>query len=117
MEVRAIEKVGARDAYVVVGYPEGDTPERLYFDAQSGLLLRRAVYLPTAAGPSPFEMDFDDYRDEGGVKIPFVIRMNPASQRTEIGTSSTLRVLKVQTNVAIDDARFTKPQPRPRPAQ
>jgi len=114
VEVRGIEAVGARQAYVVVGFLEGDTPERLYFDTQTGLLLRRAVSLPTAVGQSPFEMDFDDYRDTGGgVKIPFVIRMNPASQRTELGTSSTLRVEKIQNGVAIDEARFTKP-PVPR---
>jgi hypothetical protein len=116
MEVRAIEKVGARDAHVVVGYPEGDTPERLYFDTQSGLLLRRAAYLQTPAGPSPFEVDFDDYRDAGGVRFPFLVRMNPASQRTELGTSSTLRIDSVRTNVIIDDSRFVRPQPRPRPS-
>lgn len=116
MEVTGIEKVGTRQAHVVVAFPEGDTPERLYFDTQTGLLLRRAWYLPTAAGPSPYEVDFEDYRDGGGgVKIPFVIRMNPAAQRTELGTGSTLRVEKVQNGVAIDDSRFTKPQPRPRP--
>ncbi len=116
MEVSGIEKVGQREAYVVVGYPESDTSERLYFDTQTGLLLRRAGYLATAAGPSPYEVDFEDYRDSGGgVKVPFVIRMNPASQRTELGTSSTLRVTKVQNNVALDNSRFVKPQPRPRP--
>lgn len=117
MEVSGIEALGSRQAYVVVGYPDGDTPERLYFDLQTGLLLRRAVYLPTAMGPSPYEVHFDDYRDVGhGVKMPFVVRMTPASQRVEIGTRSTLRVEKVRTNVAIDPARFVKPQPRPRPA-
>jgi hypothetical protein len=60
-------------------------------------------------------MNFDNYHDAGGVKIPFLIRMNPASQRTEIATSSTLRVTKVQTNVPIDNARFARPQAAPRP--
>lgn len=119
MDVRAIEMVGTRQAYVVVGYPEGDNPERLYFDTRTGLLLRRAVYLQTLTGPSPYEVDFDDYRDAGGgVKMPFLVRMNPASQRTELATSSTLRVLKVQNGVAIDESVFTKPQstpPAPRP--
>lgn len=116
MEVRAIETVGTRQAYEVLGFREDDAPERLYFDTQTGLLMRRAWHLPTAAGPSPYQMDFEDYRDSGsGVKVPFVIRMNPASQRTELGTTSTLRVTTVQDNVAIDDSRFTKPQPRPRP--
>jgi hypothetical protein len=116
MEVAAIETVGPRKAYEVVGYPEGDTPERLYFDTQTGLLLRRAVYLETVAGPSPFQVDFEDYRDVGrGVKMPFLIRMNPAGQRLELGTSSTFRVNRIQTNVAIDDSRFTRPQPRASP--
>jgi hypothetical protein len=114
MEVTGADKVGTRDAYVVVGYPEGDTPERLYFDKQTGLLLRRAVYVETPFGPSPFQVEFDDYRDVSGVKMPFVIRMNPAGQRLELGTSSTLRVDRIQIGVAIEDGRFARPQPRPR---
>jgi hypothetical protein len=114
MTVRGIETVNGHQAYLVIGTSEGDTPERLYFDTQTGLLLRRSFYLQVASGPSPFEMNFDNYHDAGGVKIPFLIRMTPASQRTEIATSSTLRVTKVQTNVAIDDARFKRPQPAPR---
>ena len=91
MDVVAIETLGTREAYEVIGYPEGDTPERLYFDKASGLLLRRAVYLETVAGPSPFQVDFDDYRDVGGgVKMPFVVRMNPAGQRLELGTEFNL---------------------------
>ena len=113
LAVEGIETVGSRRAYVLVGRADGDTPERLYFDVQSGLLLRRAVYMQTAAGPSPFQMDFEDYRDNGGVKLPFVVRMNPASQRTELGTGSTLRIQKVQNNVALDPARFTRPRPTP----
>ncbi len=115
MDVAAIDKVGTREAYVVVGYPENDTPERLYFDRQTGLLLRRAVYLDTAMGPSPFQVEFEDYRDVGGIKMPFLIRMNPAGQRLELGTSSTFRVDRIQIGVAIDDSTFVKPQPRPRP--
>jgi len=110
MSVRGIETVNGRPAYVIVASPEGDTPERLYFDTQTGLLLRRSFYLQVASGPSPFEMNFDSYRDVSGVKIPFVVRMSPASQRTEIATSSTLRVTRVQTNVPLDDARFLRPQ-------
>jgi hypothetical protein len=116
MDVEGIDTVGTRRAYVLVGRPDGDTPERLYFDAQSGLLLRRAFYLTTAAGPSPFQIDFDDYRASGGVKMPFLIRMDPAGQRTELGTMSTLRITKVQNNVALDAGRFVRPEPRTRPA-
>ncbi len=108
--VRGIEKVNGRDAYVVVGVPQGDTPESLYFDTQSGLLLRKQTVLPTPAGDSPFQTDFEDYRDTGsGVKFPFVIHMNPANPRTELAPNATLRVSKVEDNVAIDNAKFAKP--------
>ena len=112
MTVRGIENVNGRDAYLVVGVPQGDTPESLYFDTQSGLLLRKQTVLPTPIGDSPFQMDFEDYRDTGsGVKFPFVIRMNPANARTELAPNATLRITKVEDNVAIDNAKFAKPAP------
>lgn len=113
MAVASVETIGTRNAYEVIGYPEGDTPERLYFDTQTGLLLRRSVYLETMFGPSPFQVDFEDYRNVGkGVKMPFLIRMNPAGQRLELGTTSTFRVSRIQTNVEIDDSRFVRPSAR-----
>jgi len=110
MTVRGIEKVGGRDAYLVVGVPQGDKPESLYFDTQTGLLLRKQTVLPTPIGDSPFQMDFEDYRDTGsGVKVPFLIQMNPANPRTELAPIATLRVIKVEDNTAIDNAKFAKP--------
>jgi len=102
--VKGIEKVHDHDAYVVVGVPQGDSSEWLYFDTQSGLLLRKVTVLPTPAGNSPFQTDFDDYRDTGsGVKFPFLIQMNPATPRTELAPNATLRVTKVQDNAPIED--------------
>ena len=84
---------------MVVGVPQGDAAEWLYFDTQSGLLLRKQTVLPTPVGNSPFQMDFEDYRDTGsGVKFPFVIHMNPANPRTELAPNATLRVTKVEDN-------------------
>jgi hypothetical protein len=113
MTVRGIETVNGRDAYLVVGVPQGDKPESLYFDTQTGLLLRKQTVLPTPIGDSPFQMDFEDYRDTGsGVKIPFVIHMNPANPRTELAPNATLRITKVEDNAAIDGAKFVKPASR-----
>jgi len=111
--VRGIETVNGRDAYLVVGVPQGDKPESLYFDTQTGLLLRKQTVLPTPIGDSPFRMDFEDYRDTGsGVKIPFVIHMSPANPRTELAPDATLRITKVEDNTAIDSAKFVKPAGR-----
>jgi hypothetical protein len=111
--VRGIEKVNGRDAYLIVGVPQGDRPESLYFDTQTGLLLRKQTVLPTPIGDSPFQTDFEDYRDTGsGVKVPFVIHMNPANARTELAPDATLRITKVEDNAAIDNARFARPAAR-----
>jgi hypothetical protein len=113
LEMAGIEKVRDRETYVVVGYPADETPERLYFDRDTGLLLRRASSIPTPVGPSPFQVDFFDYRDAGnGVKQPFVVEMSPATPRTELAVNMTIRVQKIQENLAIDNAKFTKPASR-----
>jgi photosynthetic reaction center cytochrome c subunit len=113
MEVQGIEKVNGRDAFLVVGFPQNDSPERLYFDVITGLLLRKVTILSTPFGNSPFEVDYDDYRDSGGgVKIPFWIRMIPATPRSAMASRSSIRIQKVQDNVTVDSSKFSKPQPR-----
>lgn len=116
MEVLGIEKVNGREAYRVAGFPTGDFPEWLYFDTTTGLLLRKLTILPTPFGSSPFEVDYDDYRDSGsGVKMPFWIRTIPATPRSAMSSRSSIRIQKVQDNVAVDSSKFVKPQ-QPRSA-
>ena len=110
LTVTGTEKVNNRDAYVVVGVPRDDSPEKLYFDTQTGLLVRKFTTMPTPIGKSPFQVDYDDYRDTGsGVKIAFVTHLLPTSPRTELGPHTTIQVLTVRDNVPIDDMKFVKP--------
>ena len=111
LTVAGVERVQDRDAYVVVADLQDDTPERLYFDRDTGLLLRKVTVLPTPLGAIPFEVNYGDYRDAGkGVKVPFVVQMYPATPRSELAVSATIRIQKVEENVPIDDGRFTKPE-------
>jgi len=110
MRVDGIEHVNGHDSYVVTGVPAANTPEKLYFDTQTGLLLRKSTYIDAMSGRSPYQVDFDDYRNTGsGVKIPFVVRMVPATPRTELSTRATLRITSVKDNVPIEGAKFAKP--------
>ena len=85
LKVEGTEKVGAVEAYVLVGQPSEGIPVRFYFDTKSGLLIRRLTVVPTPAGASPYQVDYEDYRDAGsGVKYPFRIHMEPAGSRTEL---------------------------------
>jgi hypothetical protein len=114
MEVTGVERVNDRDAYVVVATPQGDLPERLYFDTLTGLLLRKQSALSTPIGNSPSQVNFADYRDTGsGVKFPFLITMNPATSRSVLFTTAVIRVTAVQDNAPIDNAKLARPESRP----
>jgi hypothetical protein len=103
IEVRGAEKVGDHDAYLVVGERTGKTPIELYFDQQTGLLLRLVRYGETALGGLPTQIEYGDYRDVEGVKIPYRWTLARPSGRF------TIRVSEVQQNVPVDDGKFVKP--------
>ncbi len=103
MRVEGSEKVGDREAYVVVGQRAGKPPLRLYFDEQSGLLVRLVRFGDTALGLLPTQIDYADYRDANGVKIPYRWTLARPSGRF------TIQVSEVKQNIAVDDAKFVKP--------
>jgi hypothetical protein len=102
------EVVGGREAYAVRGELPENESETLYFDTQSGLLFRITTRTDSPLGVLPNEVDVEDYRDIGGVKVPFMI----VHQAPDF--SSAYKIEKGTLNPAIDDARFEKPAP---PAQ
>jgi hypothetical protein len=113
MQVRRVANVNGHDAYVVTANPQGDTVERLYFDVNTGLLIRKASVLPTQAGNSPYQVDYDDYRDTGsGVKFPYLITMSPANPRTVLYGTATINVTKVEDNAPLETSKFAKPEPK-----
>jgi photosynthetic reaction center cytochrome c subunit len=106
-QVRGTEKVGDSDAYLVIGRREGKTPLRLYFDEQSGLLVRLVRYGETPLGRLPTQIDYADYREVGGVKIPFRWTLARPSGRF------TIQVSEVKQNVPVDDGQFVRPPAPP----
>ena len=85
--------------------------ERLYFDAQTGLLVRRITTTPTVVGLVPEQVDYEDYRDVDGLKVPFTIRVTTIDP----SNSSTRKFTEIKLNVPVDDTKFKKP-PAPPPA-
>lgn len=110
-KVRGTEKIGDSEANVVVGQREGKPPIRLYFDQQSGLLVRMVRFGDTALGLLPTQIDYADYRDVDGVKIPFRWTLARPSGRF------TIQVSDVKQNVPVDDAKFVKPPAPPEAAK
>ena len=100
------EKIGDRDAYVVLATRGENDTERLYFDVETGLLLRRTTYLRTIVGVIPEQTDFEDYRDVDGVKMPFTIRVSPV----DAGNPYIVRKFtEIKLNVPVDESKFNKP--------
>ena len=105
------EKIDGHETYLVVGRTEGQPPLRLYLDKESGLLLRLIRYAETPLGRNPTQIDYADYRDADGVKMPFRWTLARPSNRF------TVQVEQVQQNVPVDAAKFViPPQPPPPPA-
>ena len=80
----------------------------LYFDRQSGLLLRQLRYGSSPIGRIPTQIDFADYRDVNGIKLPFRITFAWLDGRDSIILNT------ITTNVPIDQAKFGRPAPLPR---
>jgi photosynthetic reaction center cytochrome c subunit len=100
------EKIDGRETWLVVG-KEGSPPLKLYFDQKSNLLLRMVRYTDSPLGYNPTQIDYADYRDAGGVKIPYRWTISRP------GNIFTVQVEQMQQNVPVDDAKFVPPPAAP----
>ncbi len=87
----------------VVQATAGASRVKLFFDKQTGLLTRIVRYSKTMVGPVPTQIDYSDYREVAGVKMPFQWRL------TWTDGQSMFSLDQVQPNVAIDPAKFARP--------
>jgi photosynthetic reaction center cytochrome c subunit len=86
---------------------QGDGPKGLlvsmYFDSQTGFLTRMIRYGRTPIGRIPTQVDFGDYRDVNGIKMPFRWTFSWLDGR------DSFELTEVKQNVSIDPNRFEKP--------
>ena len=102
MVVLGLEKLGGRDAYVVGLTASPQRTRKYFFDARTGLLLRRVTTTGTMLVPLPEQVDFEDYRDVGGVKLPFTIRTSDVAAFD----TATRRFTDIRLNAVVDDSIF-----------
>jgi hypothetical protein len=109
MRVAGRRKVGERDAVVVVDRPSENVQRRYFFDAETGLLVRVVTLTDALLNQIPEQVDFEDYRDVDGVKIPFTVRVSsvvPVQNQTRT-------VTEVRHGVPVEDTLFAMPPPPP----
>jgi len=92
-----------RPVLVVGATAPGGTEVKLYFDKESGLLVRQARFIDTVVGHTPLHIDYSDYRVVAGVKMPF------HWTATWVDGQSTTEIADVQPNAAVAASKFVKP--------
>ena len=103
LELLPREPVNGRDAIVLKSSPAAGSPSRLYFDAETYMLVRVVTTIDAPQGGELEQTnDFSDFRVVDGVKVPFRV-VNATALQT---LTATLK--SVQHNVPIDDAMFVK---------
>ncbi len=107
----AAEKIGGHDVMQLIGANPGKPPMRLFFDKESGLLVRSIRYADTPLGRNPTQVDYADYRSQDGVKIPFQWTLARPLGRF------TVQIAELQQNVPVDDKKFEKPAAPAAPAE
>ena len=93
---------------VLQGTSPRQPPVNLYFD-DSGLLVRLVRFADTPVGRVSTQIDYADYRDVSGVKMPFRWTV------TWTDGQSTTQLTEMQPNIEIDSAKFSRPAPAPPP--
>jgi hypothetical protein len=87
----------------VQGTINGKFPVNLYFDDESHLLARTVTYADSPVGLAPMQVDYADYRELAGVKVPYKMTV------TWLDGRSIIQLSEVQANVPIDASRFARP--------
>ena len=97
------DTIAGRDVQVVQGTTSAGVVATLYFDKESGLLVRQIRYVESPVGRIPTHIDYADYREVAGVKMPYKFTV------IWLDGQDTIQLTDIQTNVPIDPAKFGKP--------
>jgi len=98
------QTVGGKPIVVLSSRRPDGSAEKLYFDAESGLLVRDDAPYLTDGGRSVVENVFEDFRDVDGVKRAFTVR------QTSPDFDYVIKFTEIRSNAPIEDSKFEKPQ-------
>ena len=100
--------INDREVQVVQGTTAGGATATMCFDSESGLLVRLVRFSESPVGRIVTQVDYSDYRDVAGVKLPFHWTVSWLNGR------SIYELSDVQPNAAVDAAKFARPAPAKR---
>jgi CubicO group peptidase (beta-lactamase class C family) len=100
-EIKGTAKVGEEETYAVVFTPEKGNPVTDYYSTKSFLLLRRDTIATQGPISQPVTETFADYREVGGVFVPFTRVSN-----TQTFGDIVVRVKELKFDVALPADAF-----------
>ena len=103
VEVQPDEEIDSRKVNVVRASSPGLPPVKMYFDADSGLLVRMVRYVESPLGRNPTQVDYSDYRIVAGAEVPYQRTISQPQGRF------VMQLQEIQRNVPIEDSRFAEP--------
>ena len=102
-EVSSGELINGKATYLVSAKGKGAPGLRLYFDQESGLLVRLIRFAETPLGRNPTEIDYADFRVADGVKLSYRWTLARPNGRFAI------QIDAVKQNVPLDEGQFVTP--------
>jgi hypothetical protein len=102
--VRPDTEIAGHAATAVIARNPNAPPLRLYFDKQTGLLLRLVRYVDSPLGSNPTQIDYSDYRNVAGTMQPF--RWTVAQPEGRY----TVQLTEINVNVPLEDGKFATPE-------
>ena len=105
LSVSGKQKIDGRDVYVLRGANVDGRREQLFFDVETGFLVRRITSTTTLVGIIPEQIDFSDYREVDGMKLPFTIKVSAIDPNYSLVRKFT----EIKVNPNVDPKRFNKP--------
>jgi hypothetical protein len=97
--------IDGNEVWIVQGSNGNETPLTNFYFGQDGMLVRLVRWTITPVGRVPTQIDYKDYRDVAGVKMPFSWTVSQTYMQMSINLSD------IQPNAAVDPAKFNKPAP------
>lgn len=89
------ERVGEHDAVLLFATNSSGPPLELYFDRQTGLLLRQLRFGSSPLGLNPTRIDYGDYKTFDGVQVPLHLVIARPNRTLDI------HLLQVTQNVPV----------------
>jgi hypothetical protein len=103
LKVIRTEKLSDHDAILLFATNPSGPPLELYFDRESGLLVRQLRFGSSPLGLNPTQIDYDDYKEFDGIKVPLHLVV------TRPNRTLNVHLLQVKQNVPVDDVKFARP--------